>query len=72
MRCSLCQKRSLPFFALSSRWLASFSVTTLQLRINCLAGPLKNWGNLDDGLAGLEQVVQLFLFVRGPPPRRRP
>jgi hypothetical protein len=50
--------------------LTSFSVAALQLRINCLAGPLKHGGYLDDGLAGLEQVVQLFLFVGGPPPLR--
>jgi hypothetical protein len=47
-----------------------FSVTALQLRINCLAGSLKHGGHLDDGLAGLEQVVQPFLFVGGPPPLR--
>jgi hypothetical protein len=43
-----------------------FSVTALQLRINCLAGPLKHGGYLDDCLAGLEEIVQFLLLVDGP------
>jgi hypothetical protein len=33
-----------------------------------LAGSLKHGGYLDDGLAGLEQVVQFLFLVGGPPP----
>ena len=49
-----------------------FSVTALQLRINCLAGSLKGGRYLGGGLSGLHEVVQFPLLVDGPwPPCRR-
>jgi hypothetical protein len=53
-------ERSVPFFAFIGRLLSSLPIATLQLRVNCLARPLKHGGDLNDGLTGLEQFIQLL------------